>query len=287
MKINKDTIVVVSAIVLLCLLGGGVYWNIQRKEAEKVLAEERRQQEEVRAAATCESISAPENERIAACTNAYDSGRPLKNYATSVNVLSCGIENSSGLTSRWDKDDFVIRAAVCVNCGEKIIGAAAQIVGNLILVRLEFAPHAPNATCDCKQGTDIRLPALPRKEYKLVRVGPSPPEGHTCPLTKEEEVAKAEEKRIKAAWLIENGSAVLDKAQGLEKSGQVSASLELYKRLSDAGSPPALLKLCEIYVTGKGDVGKDLQKASDACFKAEIMHGIKLPEEISRQLRTR
>jgi hypothetical protein len=75
------------------------------------------------------------------------------------------------LTSKWVNNDFVLRTRVCVNCSAHLANVTTQVIGNLVLLRVYFEQPNLRAACDCEHPIDIRLSALPRRDYKIMRIG--------------------------------------------------------------------------------------------------------------------
>src|SRR6185436_14456662 len=53
-----------------------------------------------------------------------------------------------------------------------------------------------------------------------------------------------------------------EQALAIERTGQVSDAVKLFKQASDAGSGPAAKRLGEIYAEGAGDVTRDFKKSA-------------------------
>ncbi len=70
--------------------------------------------------------------------------------------------------SRWDGDALVVHASVCANCSARIEKVSAQVVGDVVLMRIGVKRIQIPAACNCEHLTTIRLSSLPKRDYKII-----------------------------------------------------------------------------------------------------------------------
>jgi hypothetical protein len=91
-------------------------------------------------------------------------------YETPENCPGGSIKAPPGkrFVSRWDGDALVVHASVCANCSARIEKVSAQVLGDVVLMRIGIKRTPIPAACNCEHLTTIRLSSLPKRDYKII-----------------------------------------------------------------------------------------------------------------------
>lgn len=77
------------------------------------------------------------------------------------------------VTSAWDGDVLAIKAPVCVNCVQHVENVDAKVDGNNLVLTITSTKIGDIvAACDCERLAEIRIKALPKRDYNIVGVEP-------------------------------------------------------------------------------------------------------------------
>ena len=74
--------------------------------------------------------------------------------------------------SAWDGDVLAIKAPICINCAQNVDSVAATVDGDKLSLTIKPTNPDVRTACDCERLAEIRIGALPKRDYKILGVEP-------------------------------------------------------------------------------------------------------------------